>query len=137
MNLLIEQSFDPRHNLAREELLLSKADTDTLYLWRNRSSVIIGRNQNTLAEVDEEAARKEDIRIVRRITGGGAVFQDLGNINFSYVFPRGDSEEKSREAMQMILEFIRKAGAECYFSGRNDICLLDRTGRQVKSVELQ
>ncbi len=132
MNLLIEQSFDPRHNLAREELLLSKADTDTLYLWRNRSSVIIGRNQNTLAEVDEEAARKEDIRIVRRITGGGAVFQDLGNINFSYVFPRGDSEEKYREAMQMILEFIRKAGAECYFSGRNDICLLDRTGRQVK-----
>jgi len=67
MNLLIEQSFDPRHNLAREELLLSKADTDTLYLWRNRPSVIIGRNQNTLAEVDEEAARKEDIRIVRRL----------------------------------------------------------------------
>lgn len=132
MNLLIEQSFDPRHNLAREELLLSKADTDTLYLWRNRPSVIIGRNQNTLAEVDEEAARKEDIRIVRRITGGGAVFQDLGNINFSYVFPRGDSEEKSREAIRMILEFIQKTGADCYLSGRNDIYLLDRTGREVK-----
>lgn len=132
MNLLIETGSDPRHNLAREELLLLEADTDTLYLWRNRPSVIIGRNQNTLAEIDEETARKEDIRIVRRITGGGAVFQDLGNINFSYVFPSGDSEEKSQKAIQMILEFIRKTGADCYLSGRNDICLLDRTGREVK-----
>ena len=132
MNLLIEKSFDPRHNLAREEVLLSEADTDTLYLWRNRPSVIIGRNQNTLAEVDEETAEKENILIVRRITGGGAVFQDLGNINFSCIFPAGDWEEKAQKSMQMILEFLRGTGAKCYVSGRNDICLSDCEGREVK-----
>lgn len=132
MNLLIESCLEPRHNLAREELLLSTADTDTLYLWRNRPSVIIGKNQNTLAEIDEETARKEDIRIVRRITGGGAVFQDSGNINFSYIFPDGEPEEKARRALQMILEFLQKEGAECCLTGRNDICLSDREGREVK-----
>ena len=58
MRLMIERNTDPRHNLAREETLLNQASGETVYLWRNRSSVIIGRHQNTLAEIDEKSSKE-------------------------------------------------------------------------------
>lgn len=132
MNLIIEKSTDPYHNLAREEILLSAVREDTIYLWRNRPSVIVGRHQNTLAEIDEEAAKKEKIKIVRRLTGGGAVFHDLGNINFSYIFAGGDFDEKKNRGLELMLSFLRSCGARCYATGRNDICMRDSAGREVK-----
>lgn len=132
MKLIVENSTDPRHNLAREEALLKGVEQETLYLWRNSPSVIIGRNQNTLAEIDEAAAKEEDILIVRRLTGGGAVYQDLGNVNFSYIFAGGDPEKRRLQGIAMMEEWLAATGAECFFSGRNDLCVRDRQGRLCK-----
>jgi len=131
MKVIVEQSTDPYHNLAREEAWMNHCRQDTVYLWRNRPSVIIGRHQNTLAEVDELAAEKEDISIVRRLTGGGAVYHDLGNINFSYIFPQGNPDSKKTRALQMVLRYLRHLGVDCFFSGRNDLCL-ENEGGEVK-----
>ncbi len=132
MNLVIEKGTNPCRNLAREEVLLDTVTEDTIYLWRNEPSVIVGRHQNTLVEIDEVTAEAEKIQVVRRLTGGGAVFHDLGNVNFSYIFPEGDFEEKKQAGIEYMLEYLRHMGAECYPSGRNDICLRDRTGREIK-----
>lgn len=132
MNLIIETSHLPGHNLAREEVLLASAEVDTVYLWRNGPSVIIGRHQNTLAEVDEAAAEDAHIEIVRRLTGGGAVFHDLGNINFSFIFVGGDFEEKKELGLQMIIRCLQSRGAACFANGRNDICMKDAAGNVVK-----
>jgi len=132
MILVIEKGTDPCRNLAREEVLLDTAAEDTIYLWRNRPSVIVGRHQNTLAEIDEAVLEAEKIQTVRRLTGGGAVFHDLGNVNFSYIFPDGNFDEKKEQGISYMLEYLRHMGAACYASGRNDICLRDRTGRELK-----
>lgn len=132
MNLIIEKSQSPSHNLAREEVLLGHVKEDTVYLWRNRPSVIVGRHQNTLAEVDSEAAAKHRIEIVRRLTGGGAVFHDHGNINFSFIFPGGDFDEKAALGLQMIISYLQSRGAACFANGRNDVCMKDSGGNVVK-----
>lgn len=132
MNLVIEKGTNPCRNLAREEVLLDTVTEDTIYLWRNEPSVIVGRHQNTLAEIDEVTAEAEKIQVVRRLTGGGAVFHDLGNVNFSYIFPEGNFDKKKQAGIEYMLEYLRHMGAACYPSGRNDICLRDRTGREIK-----
>lgn len=132
MKLIIENSKDPRHNLAREEALLQGIEQETLYLWRNSPSVIIGRNQNTFAEIDEAAAKDEGVLIVRRLTGGGAVYHDLGNVNFSYIFPGGDPDKRRLQGIRMLEEWLSASGADCVFSGRNDICIRDRQGHLCK-----
>ena len=71
---------DPYYNLAVEEYLLKNSEDDIFMLWQNGPSVIIGKNQNAYAEVELEYAREQGINIVRRITGGGAVYHDFGNV---------------------------------------------------------
>ena len=79
---------DPYFNLAMEEYLIDTAgDEEIFILWRNEPSVIIGRNQNAFSELDVSFAREHDIKVVRRLTGGGAVFHDLGNINYTFISP--------------------------------------------------
>ena len=82
-----EQHHDPRINLAIEEHLLRNLDLDEpiLFFYINEPSVIIGRNQNTLEEIDPDFIRAQDIHVVRRLSGGGAVYHDLGNLNFSFI----------------------------------------------------
>ncbi len=132
MILITEKETDPGHNLAREEFLLNCEDEDLVYLWRNRPSVIVGRHQNTWAEVDLELAERERIPVIRRLTGGGAVFHDLGNINISFFFSREDFEEKAAERTGLLLRFLHRCGLDAQVSGRNDICVETADGRQVK-----
>ena len=75
----------PQYNLAAEEYFLKKDDRDKLILWQNEPSVIIGRNQNTLAEINKDVADDMGIHVVRRMSGGGAVFHDLGNLNYTFI----------------------------------------------------
>ena len=86
-----EPGHDPRFNLALEETLYRRirpGDEGIFLLWRNAATVVVGRFQDTAEEVREETVRERGITVVRRITGGGAVYHDLGNVNYSFLLPR-------------------------------------------------
>jgi len=125
MNQLLEShGYDPTENLAIEEaLLLRRAATPALFLWQNAHTVVIGCSQNAWKECRTTLLEQEGGRLVRRSTGGGAVYHDLGNLNFSFVMP------KSIYDVQRQLSVIRSAvaafGIETISSGRNDIVLKD------------
>ena len=76
---------DPYFNIAAEEYVLKELSEDVFMLWQNEPSIIVGKHQNTLAEINYAYVQKHKIPVIRRITGGGTVYHDLGNLNFSFV----------------------------------------------------
>ena len=129
MEFLLNDSHDPAYNLALEELLASEYDREFLMLWRNGPSVIIGRNQNTLAEIDADAVRELGVQVVRRTTGGGAVYHDLGNFNYTIArIGRFTQQQSFAESAGVVVAALKRMGIAAEFSGRNDI-LVD--GRKI------
>lgn len=111
---------NPWINLALEEHFLSQsADTICLFLWQNRDTVVIGRNQNPWTECNLILMEEDNIRLARRITGGGAAFHDKGNLNFSFILSREEYDVKKQ--YQVILNAIRSLGIEASVSGSNDL----------------
>jgi lipoate-protein ligase A len=112
---------DPWRNLAMEECLLSRCGEDDamLYLWQNADTVVIGRHQNPWRECRPELLEQEGGRLARRITGGGAVFHDLGNLNFSFIM--GKSVYDVARHLGVVIDAVRHLGVGAEFSGRNDI----------------
>eukprot|EP01053_Blabericola_migrator_P001916 Blabericola_migrator_1__1915@NODE_1521_length_4352_cov_38_816103_g1001_i0_p2_GENE_NODE_1521_length_4352_cov_38_816103_g1001_i0NODE_1521_length_4352_cov_38_816103_g1001_i0_p2_ORF_typecomplete_len328_score41_48BPL_LplA_LipB/PF03099_19/3_4e09Lip_prot_lig_C/PF10437_9/5_5e03Lip_prot_lig_C/PF10437_9/9_2e02Lip_prot_lig_C/PF10437_9/0_023_NODE_1521_length_4352_cov_38_816103_g1001_i08521835 len=108
-------------NLALEQLIIKRRANPTLMLWRNTDCVIIGRNQRLLSEVDVAAANKHGIDLARRFTGGGCVYQDLGNTVFTFVLPR--SKQEKTFGNEVILRALRKFGIGAYVEGRNDLLI--------------
>ncbi len=125
MKYYINQSTDPRYNLALEEYVFENAEDDIFMLWRNSKSVIIGKNQNAYGEVDLEYTRKNGIAVVRRITGGGAVFHDTGNINYTFISPLSSDEKDFKYFSAPIVSALEKMGVKLSFSGRNDLITQD------------
>ncbi|MEJ5347649.1 MAG: lipoate--protein ligase [Desulfosoma sp.] len=124
MICLLHDSTDPAWNLAAEEYLLEKAEEPCFLLWRNCESVIVGRNQNTYAQINRTFVETRGIHVVRRLSGGGAVFHDLGNINFTFIVPgRGLKPVPFQELTAPVLEFLLDLGVSAAFDGRNDICV--------------
>lgn len=123
MRFVGEVSHDPAFNLALEEQLFrSPPDGGVFMLWRNDPSVIVGRFQNTAGEVNRPFVRERGIRVVRRMTGGGAVYHDLGNVNYSFILPcEGDAFDFARFA-RPVVEAIARLGVRAEISGRNDLC---------------
>ena len=122
MRFFRSPSTDAAFNLALEELLFLDGASDSFMLWRNAPSVILGRHQNAAAEIDSGFVREHGIKVVRRITGGGAVYHDLGNINFTRTGPAGPwSPEAAKKLLAPILAGLRILGFDCTTSGRNDI----------------
>lgn len=115
MKLIIDSSTDPYWNLAAEEYLLNTMDEPLLRIWRNSRSIIVGRNQNAIAEISAEYVRQNQIPVVRRLSGGGAVFHDLGNVNYSFF-----NVDKS-EAISLVMGALRSMDLSVETSGRNDI----------------
>ncbi len=115
---------DPRINLAIEEFALKHLNIDETYLlfYINRPSIIIGRNQNTIEEINSDYVDKKGITVVRRLSGGGAVYHDLGNLNFSFITKDdGDSFHNFKKLTQPVVETLEKLGIHAELSGRNDI----------------
>ncbi len=122
MIFIDNQSIDPYFNLACEEYLLENAKDDVFMLWQNRDSVIIGRNQNTLSEINYDYVKENDIAVVRRLTGGGAVFHDLDNLNFTWILKDGGEWFSNFEKFtEPVISALSKFGVKAELSGRNDI----------------
>lgn len=119
----ITESDDPFANLALEEALCTAVENDEviLYLWQNRNTIVIGRNQNPWKECRVEAFENDDGRIARRRSGGGAVFHDLGNLNFTFV--ARDPLYHVERNCNIICEAVRSFGLDARMTGRNDIAV--------------
>ena len=118
----------PFVNLATEEYLLTQSQEDIFMLWQNADSVIIGRHQNTLAEINEAYVNEHNITIARRLTGGGAVFHDLGNLNFSFIRNVAPEEKEINfvKFLQPVVDALQSLGVPASFSGRNDLVVHDK-----------
>ena len=120
------KTINPFWNLAFEESLLTYAHERPcfiLYFWQNSPTVIIGRHQNAYDECDVPFCKQHDIKIARRITGGGAVYHDTGNLNYTIISPR-EHYDKYRSS-RMIVAALNDIGIEANLNGRNDICIHD------------
>ena len=114
---------DPAFNLALEEYVFESLSKDYNYfiLWQNASTVVVGRHQNTFNEVDEAFIRENNITVVRRLSGGGAVYHDLGNLNFTFIQDAAGKEPDLGLFCRPVAQAIRTLGAEAEVNGRNDI----------------
>ena len=115
---------DPTLNLAMEEYVLKNMPKDDSYFlfYVNRPSIIIGKNQNTIEEVNQPYIDEHGIDVVRRISGGGAVYHDTGNLNFSFVTDDdGNSFHNFKKFTEPIVEALQSLGVDADMSGRNDI----------------
>lgn len=115
---------DPTLNLAMEEYVLKHMPNDDSYFlfYVNRPSIIIGKNQNTIEEVNQPYIDAHGIDVVRRISGGGAVYHDTGNLNFSFITDDdGNSFHNFKKFTEPIVEALKSLGVEAELSGRNDI----------------
>src|SRR3954447_19355068 len=111
-------------NLAIEEYALKNLDINETYLlfYINESSIIIGKNQNTIEEINTEHVEGNGIKVVRRLSGGGAVYHDLGNLNFSFITKDdGESFHNFRKFTEPVVAALKKLGVNAELSGRNDI----------------
>lgn len=126
-------STDPAYNLAFEEWVLqSRRVGNYLLLWQNDNTIVIGQNQNAEAEIDRAFVESHKIRVVRRMTGGGAVYHDLGNLNYSFITDVENAETITYERFTgPIVQALKQLGLSAEASGRNDILV---EGRKVSGT---
>ncbi|MGV2876321.1 lipoate--protein ligase [Macrococcus capreoli] len=120
---------DPTINLAMEEYVLKYLPKDDSYFlfYVNEPSIIIGKNQNTFAEINQSYVDEQNIHVVRRISGGGAVYHDLGNLNFSFVTKADDdSFHNFKKFTTPIVEALNQLGVKAEMTGRNDLQVGER-----------
>ncbi len=115
---------DPYFNHAVEEYFMKNSQEECFILWRNVPCILIGRNQNTMSEINIDFIKEHGIKVVRRLSGGGAVFNDLGNINFTFITNKDEDDTINfKKFAQPIINALGDLGIEARFSGRNDITI--------------
>lgn len=130
MFILTLDSNDPFFNLSAEEYFLCEKDEDFFLLWKNKPCIVIGRNQNAADEINGDYVRTRSLPVVRRITGGGAVYHDAGNLNFSFII---NGEADRVELCRPVIDVLRSIGVVAEISGRNDITV---DGRKVSGTAM-
>lgn len=124
MLCIYHESTDPYFNVATDEYILKHIDEDCFMLWRNDNAIIVGAYQNTLAEINYDYVKEHNISVVRRMSGGGAVYHDLGNLNFSFTKSGKDSNLSDFEKFtRPIVNVIRDLGVDARFEGKNDLMI--------------
>lgn len=123
MIFIRRKETDPYFNLAAEEYILKNIEDDVFMLWQNSPSVVVGKHQNALAEINLAYLTKKGIPVIRRISGGGTVFHDKGNLNYTVI-----TSEKNRERLidfkkfsQPIIEFLKTLNIVANFEGKNNL----------------
>lgn len=118
-------STDPYFNIATDEFIFKHLREDCFMLWQNDNAIIVGKHQNALAEINLDYVKEHDIKVVRRLSGGGAVYHDMGNLNFTFTrtSDREDDLVDFRRYTRPIIEVLQSMGVNAEFSGRNDIMI--------------
>jgi lipoate---protein ligase len=121
LRVLLSQTLDPWFNLATEDWIFREMDpeTDILYLWRNEKSIVIGRYQNPWEECNLSAMARDGVKLARRQSGGGAVYHDPGNTNFTFLTSRKNYDKNANS--RIIVSALSRFGIRAEISERNDI----------------
>lgn len=123
MKIVLNENTSLSFNMAAEEYMMINFEEDIFMLWRAEKSVLIGKNQNSLAEINYDYVKANNIDVVRRLSGGGTVFCDLGNTNFAFIVSDQHSFSDFRKFTQPILEVLQNLNVNAEFSGRNDLTI--------------
>ncbi|MCY0881875.1 MAG: lipoate--protein ligase, partial [Firmicutes bacterium] len=121
---ILNDQLDPRYNLALEEFLTREMDPheDYLLLWQNRPMAVVGRYQNTAEEINQLYVKEHHIMVVRRLSGGGSIYQDLGNLNFSMIVSiEQNAFNDFRSFTLPIIQALDEFGVKAELSSRNDL----------------
>lgn len=127
MIYIINDNNDPFFNHAAEEYIMDTFDDEAFMLWINKPSILIGKNQNTLSEINIDYIKENDIVVVRRLSGGGTVYNDLGNMNYTFITKRNLSDPQVKNGFERfalpVINALQSLGVDAVFTGRNDITI--------------
>jgi len=127
MLCIYHHSTDPFFNVATDEYIFKTIQEDCFMLWRNDNAIVVGKHQNTLAEINLDFVKEHNIHVVRRLSGGGTVFHDLGNLNFSFTQTGKTSALVDfKKYTQPIVEVLQKLGVDARFTGNSDLMIGDK-----------
>ena len=124
---LNDMGLDPYFNVALEEYLLKSKECDFFRLWRNDNAIVVGKNQNAMGEINVDYVRDNAINVVRRYSGGGTVYHDLGNLNYTFIatVPAGESKIDFHKYGQPIIDMLAEYGITAHFDARHSIRIGD------------
>ena len=124
MYILYSNIFDPYFNIAAEEYLLKNSYDDVFFIYRNEPSIIVGKHQNAIKEINLHYVKSSDIKVVRRISGGGTVYHDLGNVNFTFITSSDEGKQVDFERYTSpILQVLSTLNIPAVFSGKSDLTI--------------
>ncbi len=126
MQFFESKSFDPYYNLALEDYFFQHADAEKgfLMLWQNDNTIVVGKYQNTAEEVNQAYVDEHSIKVARRLSGGGAVYHDKGNLNFTFIIKQKNIKEFDFNVFVVpLISALRKIGVKAEFTGRNDVTI--------------
>lgn len=124
MQILLSTSQNPYFNIACEEFLIKQMNEEIIFLYQNTPSVIVGKHQNAFSELNQAFVKQHDIQIVRRLSGGGSVFHDLGNLNFAHIKNvSGDNKVDFSGFLSPVVKALREKGIDVVMGPRNNLMI--------------